>query len=76
MRSDSRPQNSLPTPLHNELIAMSVAPYSASVAGSRDGSESPQTSCSNSDWKLITVMPAAMLKKNTIHMNTNCWDPR
>ena len=50
---------------------MSVAPYSPSAAGSMVGSANPQTSCSSSDWKLMTEMPAAMLKKNTVHMMMN-----
>ena len=49
MRSDSNPQNSRPAPLQSELAAISVAPYSASVSGSTDGSASAHTSCSSGD---------------------------
>ena len=71
MRSESSPHSRRPTPLQSELTAMSVAPYSASASGSMEGSARPQTSCSSGDWKLITEMPAEMLKKKTIHITTN-----
>ena len=71
IRSDNSPQNRRPTPLQSELTAIKVAPYSASIAGSRPGSDSPHTSCSSSDWKLMTEMPAAILQKKTIHMIVN-----
>ena len=76
MRSDRSPHNRRPTPLQSELTAMSVAPYSASTSGSNDESARPQTSCNSGDWKLMTEMPAAMLKKKTIHMMANSGDVR
>ena len=38
--------------------------------------KSAHTSCRSDDWKLITAMPAEMLKKNTSHMITNSGDVR
>ena len=70
-RSESNPQNRRPNPLQIELAAMSVAPYSASVVGSIELSARPQISWRISDWKLITEIPAAILKKKTIHMMMN-----
>ena len=72
IRSESNPQNRRPTPLKTELTAIRVAPYSASVAGSSEGSERRQTSWRSSDWKLMMEMPAAMLKKKTTHKSRNC----
>ena len=76
MRSDSKPQNSRPTPLHKELTAINVAPYATRVAGSMEGSASPQTSCSSDDWKLLTEIPAEMLKKKTSHKTMNLDESR
>ena len=70
-RSESSPQNRRPSPLQIELTAMRVAPYSARVVGSMAASARPQISWSSSDWKLITEIPAEMLKKKTIHMTAN-----